>query len=243
MVDKTAVFKGERAFYAPDVKVPFKLNTCLEMDGLEMLKALPSDSFSLVFFDPQYGSVMDRLKYGNTLQQNRMAQAPMSGDVIQQFIDEIERILIPRGHLMLWCDKYLLFTGDLNKWVSDNQLNLVDMITWNKMRMGLGYRSRRASEHLVVYQKTPTRVKGVWMSRKIPDTWNELKPRGGHTHAKPIGLQKAIIEAVTNVGDIVIDPSAGGFGVMDAAVSVGRRFLGCDLDPVYKHNLVLTTKG
>jgi DNA modification methylase len=30
-------------------------------------------------------------------------------------------------------------------------------------------------------------------------------------------------------GDLVLDPAAGGYGVLDAAVAMGRHFVGCDL--------------
>ena len=37
---------------------------------------------------------------------------------------------------------------------------VVDLITWNKIKMGMGYRTRRFGEHLVVLQKKPLRAKG-----------------------------------------------------------------------------------
>ena len=51
-----------------------------------------------------------------------------------------------------------------------------------------------------------------------------------HAHQKPVGLQAALIEAVTEPGDLVVDPAAGSFSVMESALSVGRNFLGGDLD-------------
>ena len=36
------------------------------------------------------------------------------------------------------------------------------------------------------------------------------------------------IAAVTLPGDLVIDPAAGGFGVLYAALRLGREFIGCD---------------
>ena len=63
-----------------------------------------------------------------------------------------------------------------------------------------------------------------------------FRTRGGekiegrvHTHQKPVELQRALIEAVTEAGDVVIDPAAGSFSVMKAALGCGRNFLGCDL--------------
>lgn len=50
-----------------------------------------------------------------------------------------------------------------------------------------------------------------------------------HTHAKPVELQKRLIKAVTNKGDIVVDPSAGGYSVLKSALEMERHFVGCDI--------------
>jgi len=106
----------------------------------------------------------------------------------------------------------------------------VDMVTWHKKRIGMGYRTRRASEHLVVLQKTPRKAKGVWKVHTIPDVWSESAPSRRGVHPKPVGLQSALIEAVSNPGDVVIDPAAGSFSVMEACRQTGRTFLGCDIN-------------
>lgn len=112
-----------------------------------------------------------------------------------------------------------------------SELPLVDMITWNKDRMGMGYRTRRFSEHLMIFQKMPVRAKGVWRIHDIPDVWTEKIENGdkNHAHAKPVELQKRLIKAVSNVGDYVVDPAAGGYSVMKAALETDRHFIGCDI--------------
>jgi site-specific DNA-methyltransferase (adenine-specific) len=131
---------------------------------------------------------------------------------------------------MLWVDKYILCDG-FDNLISDSEFETVDLITWNKDRMGMGYRTRRFSEYLIILQKPPKRAKGVWRVHDIPDVWTEKIENGNrnHVHAKPVELQKRLIEAVTNKGDIVVDPAAGGYSVMKSALEVGRHFLGCDI--------------
>jgi hypothetical protein len=41
-------------------------------------------------------------------------------------------------------------------------------------------------------------------------------------------LTTGLIGAVTLRGDLVIDSAAGGFGVLHAALRLGREFIGCD---------------
>jgi len=229
------VFSNGRHLQQPDFKIPegLKLDARQKMEGLKMLKAISAASVPLVFFDPQYRSVMDKQKYGNEGEQRGMERAElpqMTNKTIHKFIEQIERILMPSGHLMLWVDKYIVVSG-IHALLEGSSLQLVDMITWNKKRMGMGYRSRRYSEHLVVLQKLPVRAKGVWRIHDIPDVWDEKIENGdkNHTHAKPPRLQQTLIRAVTNKNDVVVDPAAGGYSVLTAALATERHFLGCDI--------------
>ena len=203
-----------------------------QANGMEFLFRLPNDITSLVFFDPEYRGVLDYQGYGNEgeRQKGRAALDQMTGDVIAQFIGQIERVLTPRGHLMLWVDKFHVAEG-ISPWLEGRNLKIVDMITWDKGRIGMGYRTRRRCEYLMVIQKLPVRAKGVWTLHNIPDVWAEklVKEAGGHAHAKPAGLQAQLIAATTPPGALVVDPAAGSFSVMKAAHEMGRHFLGCDL--------------
>ncbi len=46
----------------------------------------------------------------------------------------------------------------------------------------------------------------------------------------PVGLQKELIASVSNLGDIVIDPSRDSFSVMESCKLCERNFLGCDIN-------------
>ena len=105
----------------------------------------------------------------------------------------------------------------------------VDLIAWDNLRPGNGYRSRRRGGYLLVLQKPPLRAKATWRDHGIPDRWAEKVDRRIHPHAKPAGLIARLIGAVTRPGDLVIDPAAGGFTVMHVATEMERRFIGCDI--------------
>lgn len=152
----------------------------------------------------------------------------MDETIIIEFLKEIERVLVPSGHLFLWVDKFHLCAG-IKEWFVDLDFEIVDMITWNKQRMGMGYRTRRCSEHLVVLQKLPKRAKNIWRDHGIRDVWDEKIDKKNHTHAKPIQLQKQLIKAVTPKNAVVIDPAAGGYSVLRACLDTDRNFIGCDL--------------
>ena len=229
-----SVFSTERLIEQPSITLPrgLKHNARVKMDGLRLLGKLPAGAVSAAFLDPQYRGVLDHLAYGNegvSRGKQRASLPQMDERTIAQFVQEIDRVLIESGHLFLWMDKFHLCTG-FREWLAGTSLDVVDMITWDKQRIGMGYRSRRKSEYLVVLQKAPRKAKGVWKVHTIPDVWPETVPSKKGGHPKPVELQAELIEAVTNPGDLVVDPAAGTFSVMEACLQRNRVFLGCDIN-------------
>jgi len=229
-----SVFGQHRNIVAPAIALPPHIipNRRLQMDGLALLAALPEAAIPAVFFDPQYRGILDKLAYGNEgqrrgRQRSQLTQMPEA--TISSFLAQIDRALMPSGHLFLWLDKFHLCQG-FRAWAASTQLEVVDLIVWHKDKLGMGYRSRRVSEYCAVLQKRPKRAKGVWKIHNIPDVWQESVKRRGGVHPKPVRLQSALIAAVTNCDDIVIDPAAGSFTVLEACREQGRNFLGCDIN-------------
>lgn len=215
----------------PEIATSWKTNHCHRADGLCLLRAIDSNTVPVVFLDPQYRGVLDWLSLGNegARESERVDLPQMSDGTIAEFIMETGRVLVPSGHLFLWVDKFHL-CNNFSVWLDGSGLRIVDMITWDKGKNGMGYRTRRRSEYLVVAQKEPAKVKGVWQVHDIPDVWPEKVIRKRHPHMKPIGLMVHLIEAVTGKGDLVVDPAAGSFVVFEACMQTGRVFLGCDIN-------------
>ena len=208
------------------------LNRRNKMNGLDLLDLLDKESIKVTFFDPQYRGVLDKLSYGNegkSRGKDRSALPQMSQEIIFEFLAKIELVLKPNGYLFLWLDKFHLF--EVKSWIENYQsLEIVDMIVWNKMKIGMGYRTRRKSEYLVVIQKAPKQAKSTWTLHNIPDVWDEKILDKNHTHAKPIELQKQLILATTNENDLVLDPASGGYSVFRCCKETNRNFIGCDLE-------------
>lgn len=230
-----SVYSNVRTLKAPPISwddFPVAINKKHKMNGLDLLKQIPDGVVPVVFFDPQYRGVLEKLNYGNEgqRQKSRCLLQQMDDQIIWQFVNAIERVLMPSGHLFLWLDKFHLCEG-ISKWIClDSTLSTVDLLTWDKLRIGMGYRTRRECEYLIVLQKVPLRAKGVWMNHSIPDIYRQKAIRSKNkVHPKPIQLQADLIAAITNPGDIVVDPAAGSYTVMSAARMYERNFLGCDL--------------
>lgn len=206
-------------------------------DGLDLLSSLKDNSVSASFFDPQYRGIMEKLDYGNegARQSGRASLKQMGEETIESFTIHISKKLKPSGYLFFWVDKFILCEASYKNWfryVPD--MNLVDMITWDKKSFGMGYRTRKTSEYLLIYQKSPKMIKS-WKNKSIRDVWSEKieHPRMGHPHKKPIGLIKALVESVTKEGDLILDPCAGSFSVLDVCKFTDRDFIGCDINPEF----------
>jgi site-specific DNA-methyltransferase (adenine-specific) len=196
-------------------------------DALALLRSLPDRCTPLVFFDPQYRGVLDMLKYGNegARQRGRFNLPAMTADYIDSCCREAARVLKPSGYLLRWTDTFHLCEGDHLRIV----LKCVDLIAWDSLRLGNGYRSRRRGDYLLVMQKPPLVAKATWRDHGICNRWPEKIDRKIHPHVKPIGLIARLIGAVTKPGDLVVNPAAGSFVVMHAAHQLGREFIGCDI--------------
>lgn len=146
MIDK------EEFLYNPNL---CDLNQKNKLNGLDLLTNIQENKIKVCFFDPQYRGILDHLNYGNEGElrgKGRSSLPQMTEEQIKVFIREIDRILVPTGHLFLWIDKYHLCSG-VNEWLTGTNLNVVDLIIWDKGKLGMGYRSRRKSEYCMVIQK------------------------------------------------------------------------------------------
>ena len=217
----------------PDRIASFAPNCVARGDALDLLRALPDGYAQLGFFDPQFRELLDRQKYGNEGKSRQKARArlpAMTSEYIDAVILEFARVLKPSSYLMRWTDKYCLCEGHHLRIASDI-LKTVDLIATDIGRLGQGARSRYRGDYLLVLQKPPIKGKAraTWRDRGIWERWTEKVDRKLHPHTKPIGLITRLIAATTQPGELVVDPAAGSFVVMHAALSLKRNFIGCDI--------------
>jgi site-specific DNA-methyltransferase (adenine-specific) len=207
----------------------FERNVRQHGDALELMRSLPAVCAPLAFFDPQHRGVLDKLKFGNegARQRGRACLPSMTEDYIDAVCLEIARALTPSGYLMRWIDTFGLVEGQHLR-IPRATVTPVDLIAWDSLRMGMGKRSRRQGDYLLIVQRPPITAKN-WRDGGIRSRWAEKVDRSLHPHVKPIGLITRLIGAVTQPGDLVVDPAAGSFVVMRAAHQLGREFIGVDL--------------
>jgi site-specific DNA-methyltransferase (adenine-specific) len=176
-------------------------NTAQRGDALALLRSLPNNCSPLVFFDPQHRGVLDRLRFGNegARQRGRARLSAMTEVYIDSVVIEAARVLKPSGYLMYWLDTFRLVEGRHLR-IPRELLWPVDLIAWDSLRPGMGKRSRRRGDYLLILQKLPIRAGSTWRDHSIPNRWAEKVNRSVHPHIKPIGLIARLIGAVTQPG-------------------------------------------
>ena len=197
-----------------------------EGEGLELLKQLEDKSVALVVFDPQYE------KAGGV---SRVKDWPLyyqSEYQIIHIIKEVNRVLKPSAFLLLWVNKEILKSERVSLWLLKSlKLKIVDFLVWNKNNFGFGSYFRSKGEFAFLIQKSPTNSK-KFINKSFPNIWTEgsVSDRNKkHLHQKPTSLIRALIEATTGPGDLIVDPCAGSFIVLEACLETNRNFLGVEL--------------
>jgi len=207
-------------------KQNYLLNTKQSGEALELLTNLDNDSASLVFLDPQYEPVRNVMRTNYPLY-------PQNDYQIMQILKEVERILKPSAFCLLWINKTLLGSDRIANWmIKTSSLKIVDCLVWHKKNfLGLGSWLRSNAEFCFLIQKYPQSGK-LFKNRSFGNVWEESPisvTKRKHPHQKPKELAKALISATTNEGDLVVDPCAGSFVVLEVCQELKRNYLGVDL--------------
>ena len=112
------------------------------------------------------------------------------------------------------------------------------MVVWDKGPMGMGWHYRRSYETVLVAQKQGAACK--WHAT-AQDIENVIRPgsygirkiipsKDDHPTPKPVELAEHFIRLHTQPGDLVVDSFMGAGWVGEAAVNLGRRFVGIEID-------------
>ena len=123
----------------------------------------------------------------------------------------------------------------------DGPLEFKQMIVWDKGPMGLGWHYRRSYETVLVGQKRGGSCK--WHTERS-DIENIIRPgmlgrnkiiptASQHPTEKPVALSAWFIGLHTLPGETVLDPFFGSGSTAEAALGLGRKFVGIEIDPVY----------
>ena len=119
----------------------------------------------------------------------------------------------------------------------DKIFDFCQMVVWDKGPMGMGWRYRRSYETILVASKKGGSMKWYDNSKKVE---NIIRPitkiipqSDDHPTVKPISLMEFFIRLHSQEGETILDPFCGSGTTGIAAISMGRNFIGIEIDPKY----------
>lgn len=207
-------------------------------DAIAFLKNLPDNSIDLLITDPAYSGMNQHLKLGKGRIVGDYKNKESDGGWFQEFHDtpenydlfltETHRVLKNDSHLFLMFDSFSMLTlGPLVR----KHFNVKNIITWDKINIGMGHYFRRQSEFILFACKG----KKSLSRRDIPDIWRIKRIHNAkYPTQKPVELFEAMIASSKpkNVEDfIVCDPFVGSGSSAIAALKQNCRFIGSDISP------------
>lgn len=219
--------------------------------------AFADSSIDMIFTDPPYGhnnnnngdlihrweAALGRLPSGSNSPQGR----PISNDgpvetaeVVSWLWGASKRLLRP-GSCCCCCSGGGGPDPQFARWSlqMDEHLDFKQMVIWDKGPMGMGWHYRRSYETVLVGQRRGAACKWFDETNAIE---NVIRPgnygikkisisKDEHPTPKPPELAAHFIKLHSVEGDTVLDPFMGGGSTAKAALLLGRKFIGVEVDP------------
>ena len=227
-------------------------------DALEVLAQLPGESIDCVWTDPPYllsnggvTCVAGRRVSVDKGDWDRSRGLAEDHQFNLAWTQACRRVLKPTG--TIWVTGTLHVYPSVGMALLQNGFRLLNDIVWEKPNPppNLGRRtfthsteivlwaakSGKGSRHRYTFNYDEMRrenggkqMKTVWQMNAPNMSEKRL---GKHPTQKPLALIRRCLQAGTNEGDVVVDPFAGSGSTGVAAIELGRRFIGIEVDPEF----------
>ena len=195
---------------------------------------IPNDSIDLIITDPPYKTT----KRGSSGDTGGMLATELSREGIifenndlniEEYIDELYRVLKPNSHLYIMTNNKNLrhFLNVMN----ESKFKVFKTLIWYKNAPITNMWYMDTHEYIIFARKgKAVRINncGTKSVLEVPIVKDRLHPT-----QKPIELMKILIENSSKIGDIVLDPFAGVGTTLIAAQQLKRNYLGYEIDPQY----------
>jgi modification methylase len=257
LVGEKARLKAVREVPRPDLPV----GQILDGDCIEAMRSLPDDSIDCIFADPPYnlqlggdlsrpdGSHVDAV----TDHWDQFDSFAAYDKFSREWLTEARRVLKPNGSLWVIGSYHNIFR--LGAMLQDMGFWILNDVVWRKanpMPNFKGTRFTNAHETLI-WCSMGEKARYTFNYRAMKTLNDELQMRsdwvlpicGGqerlkkdgtkvHPTQKPEALLYRVLLATTNRGDIVLDPFFGTGTTGAVAKRLGREWIGCEREGVYR---------
>jgi site-specific DNA-methyltransferase (adenine-specific) len=201
------------------------------LDAVEWLRRQRSESVDLLITDPAYESLEKHRAIGTT---TRLKHSKASSNDwftvfpnarFGELFDEAFRVLRPDTHFYLYCDAETMFIAKPE--AEKAGFRFWKPLVWDKRTIGMGYHYRARYEFILFFEKGKRRLNDLG----VADIISVPRIHGGYPAEKPVAVSDVLIRQSSEAGQIVADPFMGSGSVGVAALRLGRRFTGTDLNP------------
>lgn len=227
-----------------------ELVTLYHADNRDILPMLEDASIDMVFSDPPFGhnnndddlaarreSALGLVKSGKAVQGETrpiLNDGPEANDLVRFMFQEANRLLKKGSACCCCCCGGGGPDPQFARWSLwlDEAIGFKHMVIWDKGGLGMGWHYRRNYETVLIGEKPG--AKANWYGdNKVANVIriSGIKPsKFDHPTPKPVELVERFIGLHSAVGQLVLDPFAGGGSTLLAAKNLGRRCIGIELD-------------
>jgi site-specific DNA-methyltransferase (adenine-specific) len=200
-------------------------------DAVSWLRDQPADSVDLLITDPAYESLEKHRAVGTTTRLKHSKAS--SNDWFKVFpnsrfgelFEAAFRVLKRNTHFYLFCDAETMFIAKPE--AERAGFKFWKPLVWDKRTIGMGYHYRARYELILFFEKGKRRLNDLG----IADVISVPRIHGGYPAEKPPEVSEILIAQSSQPGELVADPFMGSGSSGVAAVRLGRRFIGNDLNP------------
>jgi site-specific DNA-methyltransferase (adenine-specific) len=219
-------------------------------DALTFLSAEPSEKYDFVYLDPPYYCQRDFSEFND-----RWSGIDEYMGMLSPVFSEVRRVLKPHGNICVHVDWHAAHHVRLSLDKAFDADNFRNEIVWCYASGGASKRHfSRKHDNLFVYAKDADRCRfnvlrepyprdyggreGFHPDGRMMNDWWQIgilsttaKERNGYPTQKPLELLERLMKAYTDEGDVVLDPMCGSGTTLEAAVRLGRKAVGVDINP------------
>ena len=199
------------------------------------MATMADESIDLIVTDPPYRTISGGNSFGKhqrcggILAKNDGKIFEHNDTSCEEYLPEFYRILKPGSDCYVMTNNYNL-TEMLNVG-QDVGFKFSNLLVWEKNNCTPNRRYMKNCEWTLFFYKPPSRTINNPSSKQLV-RFDNIK-NNNHPTEKPVDLMKHYVGNSSNAGDLVFDPFCGAGATAVAARELNRRFIGCEIDPVY----------
>jgi site-specific DNA-methyltransferase (adenine-specific) len=207
-------------------------------DVIAFLQSLPDESIDIITTDPAYSGMNNKLKLGKgrivgkysekgKINSKWFSEFEDTEENYALFLSECKRVLKKEtGHIYIMFDSYSLLTlGSIVR----KYFEVKNLITWDKVNIGMGHYFRRRHEYIIFGTNGNTRK---IRNRTFPDIWRFKRIHNSkYPTQKPVEVFQTMIYASTEPEKkfTICDPFMGSASSAIAAIKNNCNYIGCDI--------------